>query len=654
MDAVLQRIENTIGLGRWRIFKNGPSYWSPGMFRIAGLEPQPTPPSFSEFQYQVSPKDRIKMRDLLNACYAKGQAITATIEVIRPDGDVREVEYTGSPILDFEGDCIGISGSAFDRTDDLAAIQDKLQGNNAIRDFLDMSDRGLISLDKKGRATFVNKRMLGYLGKTEKEIVHQHLAQVWENVPKEVYVAIHDVLATGQQIWSEPVEVVLNGERYWVKWWVSPWTDNENRNIGCVLAVADITEHLVPKMDAISDLEAIEQGLKLAQTVTWEIDVEAKSLMVYGEHGKFLVEDPKPSDLSNFVCNEPVEEDRLHVVKAWKQHLKNGHPLFLCFRRKSMNGNVEWVSFMSRVIADSSGRKKHIKGAIRDISGMVAPTRGDGHLFYSPKGMTSANFALLEVLGASLVNETLSVRGQLQQLRLRIDAADSDYKPVENLIQSTEKLTTLAREISVYSSGEIEHNAEEFDVRAVFDGVLGANLEADEYSEFEWDYTNVGGKTFGNSNSYALILTYALKVLYRKFRQPKAHMHFEFVRRGKHHVLRAEFTRNIGAEIKEIDLQDLTQQADLGPVRTVLCHQVAKLNGEVKIGELVSGEGKLEFILPIRFADKRSMFVGTVTDTSRIYVLLRKLFRICELTLFLRKTVKKLFRLFYLMCLMSL
>ena len=103
------------GTWGWR-FATDQYVWSPGLFRILGLDPQTTRPSYDLLVGLVHPEDRGRMASGAGLIRDVSQG-KQTIRVIRPDGSHRALSVRSELDLAPDGRPLGIAGSVLDVTE---------------------------------------------------------------------------------------------------------------------------------------------------------------------------------------------------------------------------------------------------------------------------------------------------------------------------------------------------------------------------------------------------------------------------------------------------------------------------------------------------------------------------------------------------------
>jgi PAS domain S-box-containing protein len=134
LEAALQRLERVesdlatalrrqdeaqrvAGIGSWEWdIPNNHVVWSDELFRIYGLEPGETEPSYAEFLARVHPDDRDAVSARNQKAFEDHQPFDDVKRCIRPDGTVFLMHTQGEVMTDGEGNPLRMIGVCSDVT----------------------------------------------------------------------------------------------------------------------------------------------------------------------------------------------------------------------------------------------------------------------------------------------------------------------------------------------------------------------------------------------------------------------------------------------------------------------------------------------------------------------------------------------------------
>ena len=112
-----QRLTNT-GSWAWSPDNRKAPYWSEGMFRIFGLDPQKGVPDRAAFwQTCIHPEDRDGLCAHIQNALSQKTDYLAEHRAVRSDGSVRYLQAIGHPVLNSAGEVIEVIGTGVDVTE---------------------------------------------------------------------------------------------------------------------------------------------------------------------------------------------------------------------------------------------------------------------------------------------------------------------------------------------------------------------------------------------------------------------------------------------------------------------------------------------------------------------------------------------------------
>ncbi|HMF49770.1 MAG TPA: sigma 54-interacting transcriptional regulator [Candidatus Saccharimonadales bacterium] len=114
-----QRISHT-GSWSWNVF-TGDLLWSREHFRIFGLDPENTKPSYETVFRMVHPEDRPFFRRTFETVVSEKGDFEADYRIIRSDGAIRHIHSIAHPALDELGNLTEYVGTVIDATEEVEA-----------------------------------------------------------------------------------------------------------------------------------------------------------------------------------------------------------------------------------------------------------------------------------------------------------------------------------------------------------------------------------------------------------------------------------------------------------------------------------------------------------------------------------------------------
>lgn len=165
-DAQLMMAEWLASIGTWEVtLADGRVTWSPGLYRIAGLDPGAPPPTMRQLADFYHPDDRARIQATVAEAIAAGGSFAYEARILRPDATIRDVVVRGVAQADAGGAVTGLVGVLIDVTE-MRQVQDAVRRS-------DVRYRGLAeSLPllvwtmrvSDGEATYLNAQFRTYYG----------------------------------------------------------------------------------------------------------------------------------------------------------------------------------------------------------------------------------------------------------------------------------------------------------------------------------------------------------------------------------------------------------------------------------------------------------------------------------------------------------
>ncbi len=275
-DAQLMMAEWLASIGTWQVtLADGRVTWSPGLYRITGLDPTVPPPVLAQLESLYHPDDRLRVNAVVREAVVGGGSFAYEARVLRPDATVRDVIVRGVCRKEPDGAVTGLVGVLIDVTE-TRRVEDAFRRS-------DVRYRGLAeSLPllvwtmrvSDGEATYVNTQFRAYygaIGATRVErLARNHpddaaaMEAAWRQAlaSKNGYtgqwrIRRHDGVYRWHQISVSPILLDANGD-------ILEW-------LGTALDVDDIVTARIAVEDA---RHLLRLALEAAGAGTWDWDMQ--------------------------------------------------------------------------------------------------------------------------------------------------------------------------------------------------------------------------------------------------------------------------------------------------------------------------------------------------------------------------------------------
>ena len=153
------------------------SYWSNEMYRIFGLDPSPTPPSYLEIARRLHPEDARYRTAVVEQAIRDRTDFEHDFRLLLPNGATKYIHVVGHPVVNASGEVIELVGTAMDVTEQheaRAALQSAFEQIKAeeteLRRMTDAIASFIYVFRPDGTALYANQTVLDYTGLTLEDV----------------------------------------------------------------------------------------------------------------------------------------------------------------------------------------------------------------------------------------------------------------------------------------------------------------------------------------------------------------------------------------------------------------------------------------------------------------------------------------------------
>jgi PAS domain S-box-containing protein len=241
------KAEEIAYMGSWEIdLVNELFYWSDGVYKIFGLQPQEFTPTYKSFLAAIHPDDRLAVDMAYFDSLAeekKGYEIEHRI-VKRPAGEVRIIQQKCEHVRDESGKVIKSLGVVQDVTEDRKIEEELRRTRYYLESLFDNANAPIIVWSPEFKITKFNHAFERLTGYKENDVINKDLSILFPSTSKEESLAkINQTLIGGH---LEAVEIPIenqNGEVRTVLWNSANIYDQSGKKIIATIAQGqDITK----------------------------------------------------------------------------------------------------------------------------------------------------------------------------------------------------------------------------------------------------------------------------------------------------------------------------------------------------------------------------------------------------------------------------
>jgi PAS domain S-box-containing protein len=227
------------------------SYWSKEMYRIFGLDPDPTPPSYMEVVRLLHPEDARYYTPVVEQAIRDRTDFETDYRLLLPNGAAKYIHAVGHPVVNASGDVIELVGTAMDVTEQheaRAALQTAFEQIKAeeteLRRMTDAIASYIYVLRPDGTALYANQTVLDYTGLTLEDVQRENQrARVFhpEDVER-LREERHEALARGKPFELEQRALGKDGNYRWFLVRYNPLRDDQGHIIRWYATGTDIED----------------------------------------------------------------------------------------------------------------------------------------------------------------------------------------------------------------------------------------------------------------------------------------------------------------------------------------------------------------------------------------------------------------------------
>jgi PAS domain S-box-containing protein len=324
--------------------------WSEELYRITGLDPDFPPPQFNNDHYKIYTKESWqKLVSVVESTLKTGDPYEIYAQMIRPDGELRDVRIYGGSKHDTNGAVSGLFGIVEDITEKQQREKQLKESEENLRITLNSIGDAVISTDIEGSVVRMNPVAEKLCGWSSDQAQGNALAEVFHIVHSETREKVDNpvskVLETGSIIGlaNHTMLISRDGTEYQIADSASPIRDDTGQILGVVLVFRDVTEEY-RVAQALADSERnMARAQTMAQLGSWRLDLT--SGIVNGSDQARRIYGVDEGELTlDYLHSVPLPEDRPNLDDALKALIENGEPYDVEFRiRRPSDGTVRHI-----------------------------------------------------------------------------------------------------------------------------------------------------------------------------------------------------------------------------------------------------------------------------------------------------------------------
>jgi PAS domain S-box-containing protein len=286
--------------GSWAFDAAGFTYWSLGLFRIHGLEPDCIAPDLLQYMALVHPDDRNYVARAIQNMVATHNGFDFTKRIVRPDGAIRHIRWVGMP-ANAGGSFQRFVGIGMDVTEHEQLTEALRKSEGELRQIVDLAPQLVGVMGPKGERIYANRISLEYFGVSLDEWLNEPLGVFLHPDDREPLKAVLDRLSNNVPLELELRLLGRDGSYRWFLARYNPLRDVRGQPVRWCVACTDIEDRkkaqeklqqenvaLREEVDKASMLEEIigtSPALKVVLSRISRVAASDSTVLITGETG---------------------------------------------------------------------------------------------------------------------------------------------------------------------------------------------------------------------------------------------------------------------------------------------------------------------------------------------------------------------------------
>jgi PAS domain S-box-containing protein len=219
-EKQLAEAQHMASVGSWNYDLQANSHtWSDEAFRICGLHPRESHPSYATFIELVHPDDREIIKEALKHALKTQEQIDCYLRIIRPDGEERIIHSRGNAISDLNGSPTRMHGTVQDVTERKQAEDELRKQKEILQKIFDYSPVMITFIGADGRTKLVNREWEQIMGWSSEEVTSGDLDVFSELHPDPAYrEEVLEYIAKANTQWADFKTRVRDGRILDTRW----------------------------------------------------------------------------------------------------------------------------------------------------------------------------------------------------------------------------------------------------------------------------------------------------------------------------------------------------------------------------------------------------------------------------------------------------
>jgi PAS domain S-box-containing protein len=244
--SMLLRTEAIARIGSWQWeVEEDLVIWSDELFRIFGLAPAVTAPTFAEHHHLYFPEDMLRLRSAVERAVDAAEPYELDLRAIRSDGATRYCRAAGFAERDATGKVFRLYGFLQDNTELFLAQQETKKLVYDQSAILDNVPAYIYFKDRNNNIIRISDSVARITGRPKHEIEGRHSSEIYPEMADAYWSDDLEVITTGKpKIGIVESLPLTNGGARWLQTDKVPYVGESGKVEGVIVIATDITERI--------------------------------------------------------------------------------------------------------------------------------------------------------------------------------------------------------------------------------------------------------------------------------------------------------------------------------------------------------------------------------------------------------------------------